>query len=105
LAHSVETWDAGELVGGIYGVSLGGLFAGESMFSRRRDASKVALAHLVRRLREGGYLLFDVQFLTPHLARFGAVEIGRREYKQRLANALPVATRFLDSGLGGQPCD
>ncbi|GAB4267008.1 MAG: leucyl/phenylalanyl-tRNA--protein transferase [Deferrisomatales bacterium] len=94
LAHSVETWAEGELVGGIYGVAIRGLFAGESMFSRRTDASKVALVHLVERLRAGGFVLFDVQFVTPHLARFGAVEIPRREYKARLARALRVEAVF-----------
>ena len=88
FAHSVETWIADELVGGIYGVSLGGLFAGESMFSRRTDASKIALVHLVQRLNERGYTLFDVQFTTPHLQRFGAVEIPRDQYKRRLMYAL-----------------
>jgi leucyl/phenylalanyl-tRNA--protein transferase len=94
LAHSVETWIQDELVGGVYGVSLRGLFAGESMFSRRTDASKVALVHLVERLRRGGFVLLDTQFVTPHLARFGAVEIRRREYRRRLAAALEVPARF-----------
>ena len=94
LAHSVETWIQDELVGGVYGVSIRGLFAGESMFSRRTDASKVALVHLVERLRRGGFVLLDTQFVTPHLARFGAVEIRRREYRRRLAAALEVPARF-----------
>ncbi len=94
LAHSVETWLDGELVGGVYGVSIRGLFAGESMFSRRTDASKVALVHLVGRLRRGGFVLLDTQFVTPHLARFGAVDIPRREYRVRLAEALEVPARF-----------
>ena len=88
FAHSVECWDDGELVGGLYGVSLGGTFFGESMFSRETDASKVALVHLVARLRRGGYQLLDTQFVTAHLTRFGAVEIPRRLYRRRLAAAL-----------------
>jgi leucyl/phenylalanyl-tRNA--protein transferase len=93
-AHSVETWAAGRLVGGLYGVVLGGVFFGESMFSRVADASKVALVHLVARLRLGGFTLCDTQFLTAHLARFGAVEIPKAEYKQRLAAALEVPARW-----------
>ncbi len=89
-AHSAETYWAGELVGGVYGVSLGGFFAGESMFSLRRDASKVALVVLLGRLRERGFTLFDVQFLTPHLRQFGAAEIPRRAYKRCLSQALSV---------------
>jgi leucyl/phenylalanyl-tRNA--protein transferase len=94
LAHSVETWVAGELVGGLYGVAVRGLFAGESMFSRVTDASKVALVHLVERLRRSGFVLLDVQFLTQHLARFGAVEISRARYQRLLAAALEVGARF-----------
>ncbi len=94
-AHSVETWQQGALVGGLYGVSLGGAFFGESMFSRARDASKVALVHLVARLRLGGYGLLDTQFVTAHLARFGAREIPRDSYKTRLARALDVPARWL----------
>jgi len=94
FAHSVETWLGGELVGGLYGVSLGGLFAGESMFSRATDASKVALVHLVERLRRGGFCLLDTQFMTDHLRRFGAIEIPRQEYQTRLAQALKLWTRF-----------
>ncbi len=88
FAHSVECWQDGELVGGLYGVSLGGAFFGESMFSRRRDASKVALVHLVARLRSGGYSLLDTQFVTAHLQRFGAVEVPRHEYHLMLDAAL-----------------
>ncbi len=88
ITHSVETWAGDELVGGLYGLSLGSAFFGESMFSRTDDASKVALAHLVARLRKGGYSLLDVQFVTGHLARFGAVEIPRRDYLVLLAAAL-----------------
>ena len=94
LAHSVETWLDGELVGGLYGVSLGGLFAGESMFHQARDASKVALVHLVERLQQGGYTLLDVQFMTPHLRRFGAIEIPRRHYKKQLAQALQAGVSW-----------
>jgi leucyl/phenylalanyl-tRNA--protein transferase len=91
-AHSVECWQEGQLVGGLYGVKLSGAFFGESMFSRARDASKVALAHLVARLRVGGFQLLDCQFLTPHLASLGAVEIGRSDYVARLDSALGVAS-------------
>ena len=93
-AHSVETWQEGRLVGGLYGVALGGAFFGESMFSRVTDASKVALVHLVARLRLCGFVLLDTQFLTSHLARFGAVEIPKAEYKRRLAEALEVPARW-----------
>jgi leucyl/phenylalanyl-tRNA---protein transferase len=87
-AHSVECWRDGKLAGGLYGVSLGAAFFGESMFSAESDASKVALVHLVARLRLGGFRLLDTQFLTPHLARFGGVEISRRHYHRLLAEAL-----------------
>ncbi len=87
-AHSVECWHDGELVGGLYGVSLGAAFFGESMFHRRRDASKVALVHLLARLICGGYRLLDIQFLTPHLARFGAIAVSRARYHELLAEAL-----------------
>jgi len=90
-AHSVEAWDAEGLAGGLYGVALGGLFAGESMFHRRTDASKVALVGLVERLREGGAALLDVQWVTPHLASLGAVEVPRAEYLERLAEAVERA--------------
>jgi leucyl/phenylalanyl-tRNA--protein transferase len=88
LAHSVECRREGRLVGGLYGVALGGAFFGESMFHRERDASKVALVHLVARLQRLGYLLLDTQFITPHLARFGAIEIAREAYEERLRVAL-----------------
>jgi leucyl/phenylalanyl-tRNA--protein transferase len=88
FAHSVECRVGGELVGGLYGVSLGAAFFGESMFARATDASKVALVHLVARLRRGGYALLDAQFLTAHLARFGAIAIPRRRYLDLLADAL-----------------
>ncbi|MBK1661991.1 leucyl/phenylalanyl-tRNA--protein transferase [Paracraurococcus ruber] len=94
-AHSVEVWEAGRLVGGLYGVVLGGAFFGESMFSRARDASKVALVHLVARLRLGGFTLLDSQFLTEHLSQFGAHEIPRAEYKRRLAHAVTAEAAWL----------
>ena len=94
LAHSVEAWQDGEMVGGLYGVGLAGLFAGESMWSKARDASKVALVALVERLRAGGFQLLDTQFITPHLATFGAYEIPRAEYKQLLAKALQCSATF-----------
>jgi leucyl/phenylalanyl-tRNA--protein transferase len=94
-AHSVEVWHDGELAGGLYGVAVGGLFAGESMFTRRRDASKVALVHLLERLRRRGFQLFDIQFLTEHTARLGAVEIPRKSYMARLAQALACPARFV----------
>ncbi len=93
-AHSVEVWDRdGDLVGGLYGVAIGGLFAGESMFHYARDASKVALVHLVVVMNQGGRLL-DVQWQTPHLASLGAVEIGRDEYLRRLPDALSAQGPF-----------
>ena len=94
FAHSVETWIDGKLAGGLYGVSIQGLFAGESMFSRVTDSSKIALVHLVEKLRNGGYTLLDVQFMTDHLRRFGAIEISRDEYKSRLAHALMIKAQF-----------
>ena len=94
-AHSVEVWHGGELAGGLYGVAVGGLFAGESMFTRVRDASKVALVHVMARLRERGYQLFDVQFLNDHTAGLGAVEIPRREYLRRLRQALKCEASFV----------
>ncbi|MCS7047302.1 MAG: leucyl/phenylalanyl-tRNA--protein transferase [Gemmataceae bacterium] len=96
IAHSVETWRDGELAGGLYGVALGGFFAGESMFHRVRDASKVALAYTFDRLRQRGFTLFDTQFVTAHTARMGAVEIPRAEYLARLRRALKVKTSFVD---------
>jgi leucyl/phenylalanyl-tRNA--protein transferase len=100
-AHSVEVREAdGELVGGLYGVSLGGAFFGESMFSRRRDVSKIALTHLAGRLIAGGYRLLDTQFLTDHLTQFGAVEIDRAEYHRRLKSALATDGDFYRLGGG-----
>ena len=93
-AHSVECWQGGTLAGGLYGVALGGAFFGESMFSRATDASKVALVHLVARLKRGGFQLLDTQFVTPHLRRFGAIEISRGAYRRRLAVAVRVAATF-----------
>jgi leucyl/phenylalanyl-tRNA--protein transferase len=93
-SHSVECWRDGELVGGLYGVSMGGAFFGESMFSRETDASKVALVHLVARLKHAGFSLLDSQFITRHLRRFGATEIPRSEYRQRLAEALKQTADF-----------
>jgi leucyl/phenylalanyl-tRNA--protein transferase len=97
-AHTVECWSDGELVGGLYGVSLGGAFFGESMFSRARDASKVALVHLVARLIVGGYRLLDAQFMTEHLSQFGAMEISRLDYHRRLALAISADGDFQRAG-------
>ena len=91
VAHTVEVWDDDELVGGLYGLGIGGAFFGESMFHRRTNASKMAMAHLVERLRAGGFVLLDTQFLTPHLASLGGVEIPREQYEERLAEALLVS--------------
>jgi leucyl/phenylalanyl-tRNA--protein transferase len=93
-AHSVECWRGGELVGGLYGVSLGAAFFGESMFHRATDASKVALVHLVERLRAGGYQLLDAQFVTDHLAGFGAVELSRKAYQALLARTVTARADF-----------
>jgi len=93
-AHSVEVWDGETLVGGLYGISLGGAFFGESMFSRATDASKVALVHLVAHLKHGGYSLLDTQFVTRHLSHFGAIEIPREEYRQHLNAALARPATF-----------
>jgi len=94
VAHSVEAWREGRLAGGLYGVALGGAFFGESMFHRETDASKVALVALVDRLVSRGYRLLDIQWVTPHLASFGAVEIRRRTYLRRLRAALEVRCEF-----------
>lgn len=93
-AHSVECWQDGQMVGGLYGVSLGGAFFGESMFSRATDASKIALVHLVARLKAGGYLLLDTQFLTEHLSQFGATEIPRHRYRALLSKAVNAQADF-----------
>ena len=94
IAHSVEAWDGDRLAGGLYGVAIGGAFFGESMFHRVTDASKVALVALVERLRTRGFRLLDIQWVTPHLERFGAIEIPRREYLRALAAAVAVDARF-----------
>jgi leucyl/phenylalanyl-tRNA---protein transferase len=94
-AHSIECRQDGMLVGGLYGVAIGGVFFGESMFSIVRDASKVALVHLVARLRLGGFALLDTQFVTAHLAQFGAQEIPRETYRARLAAALDLPARWM----------
>lgn len=102
FAHSMECWQDGKLVGGLYGVSLGAAFFGESMFSRVSDASKVALVHLVLRLRKGGYRLLDTQFETPHLARFGVVEVPREDYRDMLSDAVSQPARFPTEPLAEQ---
>lgn len=88
VAHTVEVWDGEALVGGLYGLAIGAAFFGESMFHRRTDASKMAMAHLVDRLNAGGFKLLDTQFLTDHLASLGGIEISRAEYEDRLADAI-----------------
>ncbi|MEE2662383.1 MAG: leucyl/phenylalanyl-tRNA--protein transferase [Pseudomonadota bacterium] len=93
-AHSVETWQHGKLVGGLYGVVLGAAFFGESMFSEERDASKVALVHLVARLQKSSFRLLDTQFITEHLSQFGGVELPRSGYRQILLSALDASTVF-----------
>ena len=104
-AHSIECWTGGELAGGLYGVKLGAAFFGESMFTRVRDASKVALAHLVARLSHGGFRLLDTQFLTSHLARFGAVEVPRAVYRLQLDGALAGSGDFFALDALGSPRD
>jgi|SRR5579862_2887748 len=101
FAHSVEARFEGTLVGGLYGVTLGGAFFGESMFSRVSDASKVALAHLVAKLKSSGFCLLDTQFVTEHLQRFGAIEISRAQYRRLLAAALEKSARFPTEPLDG----
>ncbi len=104
FAHSIEAWRDGRLCGGLYGVTLGAAFFGESMFHRETDASKVALVHLAARLRKCGFLLLDTQFETPHLRQFGAVEIGREDYRQRLAKAVRTPAQ-LDCRLSAAELD
>jgi leucyl/phenylalanyl-tRNA--protein transferase len=104
-AHSVEVWRDGALAGGAYGVSIGGAFFGESMFSRSRDTSKIALAYLVDRLRTAGFELLDTQFVTDHLRSLGAVEISRAEYRIRLAEALEIETGFEAAGAAPAPAE
>lgn len=94
FAHSVECWLEDKLVGGLYGVAIGGAFCGESMFHKVADASKVALVHLAARLKSGGYVLLDTQFMTDHLKKFGAVEIPAQDYLERLGAALEVKAAF-----------
>ncbi len=96
--HSLEIWEGADLVGGVYGVALGGAFCGESMFSRRKDASKIALAYLVTHLRNCGFVLFDTQYLNDHLASLGGVEISRATYRRTLSKALKLNADIL-----GQP--
>jgi len=96
LAHSVEAWKDGELVGGLYGVSLGGAFMGESMFSRATDASKVCLVALVEHLKARGFVLHDVQYWTPHLATLGVTEIPRKQYERRLKDALCLECSWVE---------
>lgn len=93
-AHTLEVWEEDSLVGGVYGITLGAAFFGESMFSARRDASKIALAYLVDRLRAGGFTLFDTQFITPHLASLGAIEIARARYHELLRDAIRRPAEF-----------
>ena len=99
FAHSVETWKDGSLAGGLYGVAIRGAFFGESMFSRMRDSSKIALVYLVQRMKERGLKLLDTQYLTPHLKKFGAREIPRSEYMKRLEESLTVTCTFTKEDL------
>jgi len=103
-AHSVECRRDGKLVGGLYGVSVGAAFFGESMFSRERDASKVALVHLMARLIKGGFQLLDCQFMTEHLRSFGAVEMAREQFRIRLADAVERTASFQRELGGADPC-
>ncbi|MSO85072.1 MAG: leucyl/phenylalanyl-tRNA--protein transferase [Rhodospirillales bacterium] len=102
FVHSIEVWLNGRLVGGLYGVALGGAFFGESMFSRATDASKIALVFLVERLKAGGFKLLDTQFVTDHLRRFGAIEIPGRQYLEMLDDALRAKARFYLDRAGGE---
>ena len=102
FVHSIEVWLNGRLVGGLYGVALGGAFFGESMFSRATDASKVALVFLVERLKAGGFKLLDTQFVTDHLRRFGVIEIPGRQYLEMLEDALRSKARFYLDRAGGE---
>lgn len=96
MAHSVEVWQGEQLLGGLYGVSIGGAFFGESMVSRARDVSKIALVHLVARLKAGGFTLLDCQFQTDHLRQFGVIEVPKVEYMEKLALAIDLKTDFYD---------
>lgn len=102
-AHSLEIWHAGRMIGGVYGVTLGAAFFGESMFSRRTDGSKLALAHLTDHLRRCGFTLFDTQFITPHLASLGAVEVSRSRYRELLADALGKSASITDVAFDPDP--
>ncbi len=93
-AHSVEVWQGADLVGGVFGITLGGAFFGESMFSARKSGSKIAIAFAVDRLRQAGFTLFDTQYITPHLASLGGIEVTRVEYRSRLAKALLQSADF-----------
>lgn len=104
-AHSLEVWSDDRLIGGVYGVAVGGAFCGESMFSRQRDASKIALAWLVDLLRRTGFVLFDTQFLTHHLASLGAIEITRAEYRAHLAQALQITADITSAPLAASGQD
>jgi leucyl/phenylalanyl-tRNA--protein transferase len=99
--HTVECWRDGRLAGGLYGVQIGAAFFGESMFSRERDASKVALVHLVARLKAGSFALLDTQFTTPHLKQFGAIDVDRRRYHRLLGKAIAEEADFYFLGAGG----
>ncbi len=103
VCHTVETWRQGRLVGGLYGIELGGAFFGESMFSLETDASKTALVHLVARLKSGGYALLDTQFVTDHLTQFGAIEIDRPRYQTLLENAIEQGGDFYCFGADDDP--
>jgi leucyl/phenylalanyl-tRNA---protein transferase len=100
-AHSIEVWNAEALVGGLYGVSIGAAFFGESMFSRETDASKIALIHLAARLKAGGYALLDTQFMTEHLRQFGTIELPKARYKELLAKAVAMKANFYVLGGAG----
>lgn len=100
-AHSIEVWHENRLAGGLYGVRIGAAFFGESMFSRIRDASKIAMVHLIARLRRGGFTLLDAQFVTPHLRQFGATAISRAQYHMRLRRALTGSANFYEFGPAG----
>lgn len=103
VCHTVEVWDRGALVGGLYGLAIGGAFFGESMFHRRTNASKMAMAHLVERLNTGGFVLLDTQFVTDHLASLGGIEIPREDYEERLADALEYDGDWTAWDRGGSP--
>jgi leucyl/phenylalanyl-tRNA--protein transferase len=102
--HTVEAWRDGRLAGGLYGVRIGAAFFGESMFHFERDASKVALVHLVALLKRGGFRLLDAQFMTAHLARFGTVEVGREQYQWLLGDAIGAKATFARKPLTGTEC-